>query len=73
MLAPVWAQLTHLLLANLVWIGLVLLGAAVLSRPDEVYVTSEKRHDEAERQVINGVPAEGEEVAGWSNRAPSAL
>jgi len=33
LLAPVWLQLTHLLLADLVWIVLVLLGAAVLAQP----------------------------------------
>lgn len=33
LLAPVWAQLVHLLLADLVWIALVLLGAAALSAP----------------------------------------
>jgi heme A synthase len=31
--APVWMQLVHLLLADLVWILLVLLGAAVLAQP----------------------------------------
>lgn len=31
LLAPVWMQLVHLLLADLVWIGLVLLGAATLA------------------------------------------
>jgi heme A synthase len=33
LLAPLWLQLTHLLLADLVWIVLVLLGAAVLAQP----------------------------------------
>jgi len=33
LLAPVWLQLTHLFLADLVWIVLVLLGAAVLAEP----------------------------------------
>jgi heme A synthase len=32
-LAPVWLQLTHLLLADLLWIALVLLTASVLSQP----------------------------------------
>jgi heme A synthase len=32
LLAPVWMQLVHLLLADLLWIGVVLLGAVVLSR-----------------------------------------
>jgi cytochrome c oxidase assembly protein subunit 15 len=31
MLAPVWLQLLHLLLADLIWIGLVLLAAGVLA------------------------------------------
>jgi heme a synthase len=31
LLAPIWMQLTHLLLADAVWISLVLLGAQVLS------------------------------------------
>jgi heme a synthase len=35
LLAPVWLQLLHLLLADLIWLSLVLLAAAVLSRaPD---------------------------------------
>jgi heme A synthase len=33
LLAPVWMQLLHLLLADLVWIALVLLGASVLAEP----------------------------------------
>ena len=33
LLAPVWLQLVHLLLADLVWIGYVLLSAQALSRP----------------------------------------
>jgi heme A synthase len=33
LLAPVWLQLLHLLLADLVWITLVLLGAALLAEP----------------------------------------
>jgi len=31
LLAPVWLQLVHLLLADLVWIALVLLGARALT------------------------------------------
>jgi len=30
---PVWMQLVHLLLADLLWIAVVLLGAAALSQP----------------------------------------
>ena len=33
LLAPVWLQLAHLLLADGVWITLILLGATVLARP----------------------------------------
>jgi cytochrome c oxidase assembly protein subunit 15 len=38
LLAPVWLQLVHLLLADLIWIGLVLLAAGVLS-PGEAQVS----------------------------------
>jgi cytochrome c oxidase assembly protein subunit 15 len=31
LLAPVWLQLTHLLVADAIWIGVVLLGATVLT------------------------------------------
>jgi heme A synthase len=60
-LAPIWAQLTHLLLANLLWVSLVALGAAAL----------------AERAAIPApttVPANEkslEEVREWSKPAPS--
>ena len=33
LLAPVWMQLVHLLLADLAWIALVLLGASALAAP----------------------------------------
>lgn len=33
LLAPIWMQMVHLLLADLVWIALVLLSAAVLAQP----------------------------------------
>jgi heme A synthase len=32
LLAPIWMQLVHLLLADTVWIALVLVGAQALSR-----------------------------------------
>ncbi|MEW5981029.1 MAG: COX15/CtaA family protein [Acidobacteriota bacterium] len=35
MLAPIWMQLVHLLLADLMWIALVLTGAAVLAGPED--------------------------------------
>ena len=34
LLAPIWMQLVHLLLADAVWIALVLLGATVLGQPE---------------------------------------
>jgi heme A synthase len=40
LLAPVWMQLLHLLVADLVWIVLVLLGASVLGRPAAGIVSS---------------------------------
>lgn len=35
LLAPVWMQLVHLLLADLTWIALILLGATCLAPPEE--------------------------------------
>jgi heme A synthase len=42
LLAPVWMQMIHLLVADLLWMTFVLLGAAVLSAPAEgaVYASS---------------------------------
>ena len=34
LLAPVWMQLTHLLVADLLWIALVVLTASALARPE---------------------------------------
>jgi heme A synthase len=34
LLAPVWLQLTHLLIADLLWIALVVLAASALGRTD---------------------------------------
>jgi heme A synthase len=44
LLAPVWMQLVHLFLADLVWLALVLLAAGVLSRPagEEALVVERK-------------------------------
>jgi heme A synthase len=39
LLAPVWIQLTHLLMADLLWIALVLLTASALARPPAPAVT----------------------------------
>lgn len=38
LLAPMWLQVVHLLLADLVWISLVLLGASALAVPEETPV-----------------------------------
>jgi heme A synthase len=43
LLAPVWMQLVHLLLADLVWIVLILLSAVVLAVETESEPVSEKR------------------------------
>jgi heme A synthase len=58
MLAPIWAQMVHLLLANLLWIGLVVLGASAVS--EEVpEATVENRNEEVSRT--------------WPEQVPSAL
>jgi heme A synthase len=47
LLAPVWMQLVHLLMADLVWIALTLLAAAVLAQPataTEDTAVSERHH-----------------------------
>jgi heme A synthase len=36
LLAPVWMQMVHLLVADVLWIAFVLLGARVLARPEPV-------------------------------------
>ena len=36
LLAPVWMQMVHLLLADALWIAFILLGARVLARPEPV-------------------------------------
>jgi hypothetical protein len=40
LLAPVWMQITHLLVADLLWIALVLLTASALARRPAPAVTS---------------------------------
>ena len=35
LLAPVWLQMTHLLIADVLWISFVLLGASALAAPDD--------------------------------------
>ena len=46
LLAPVWLQLVHLLLADLIWIGMVLFSAATLSSESDA--VSVEDHGEAE-------------------------
>lgn len=41
-LAPIWMQLVHLLLAQLMWISLVLLAATALGEPKFTHATNEK-------------------------------
>ena len=41
-LAPIWMQLVHLLLAQLMWIALVLLAASALAEPELVQVADER-------------------------------
>jgi heme A synthase len=43
LLAPVWLQIVHLLLADLLWLALVLLSAASLSKSEEL-TTETQRH-----------------------------
>jgi hypothetical protein len=40
LLAPVWMQIIHLLLADLVWISLVLLGAVALAVVEPAQIAS---------------------------------
>ncbi len=51
LLAPVWLQLGHLFVADLVWVTLVLLGARVL--------TTTRPADEAASRVASGEPSPG--------------
>lgn len=71
-LAPIWAQLTHLLLANLLWIGLIILGAMALATRDTAPVsqTQEKQSRESLSDEFREV-LDGEEVPAWSKQAPS--
>ena len=50
LLAPVWAQLLHLLVADLLWIALVLLGAAALADPRPSLVAAAAASEMAERR-----------------------
>jgi heme A synthase len=50
LLAPVWAQLVHLLVADLLWIAVVLLGAAALSDPRPALVAAAAGSEIAERR-----------------------
>lgn len=50
LLAPVWAQLVHLLVADLLWIALVLLAAAALADPRPALVAAAAASEMAERR-----------------------
>lgn len=66
MLAPIWAQLTHLLLANLLWVGLVALGAAALAERAAIAVSvAQPVSPEIEKLESDG------EVREWSKPTPS--
>ena len=55
LLAPVWLQLVHLLIADLLWISLVLFGAAALADPRPSLVAAAAAHEMAERRRQLGV------------------
>jgi heme A synthase len=65
MLAPIWAQMVHLLLANLFWIGLILLGAATFSVEEAVAETSAE-------QALAEATSEKEVSRAWPGQIPSA-
>jgi heme A synthase len=65
-LAPIWAQLTHLFLANLVWIGLVALGAAALAERAAIAFSASKTAPADDENSETD-----EEVREWSKPAPS--
>lgn len=50
LLAPVWLQLVHLLIADLLWMALVLFGAAALADPRPSLVAAAAAHEIAERE-----------------------
>lgn len=47
LLAPIWMQLVHLLMADFVWMAFVLLGAAALADEDEVKIPSVAQVEQA--------------------------
>jgi len=51
LLAPVWLQLLHLLLADAVWVALVLFAAAVLGDPRPSLVAAAARAEARERAI----------------------
>lgn len=57
MMAPVWMQVTHLLLANLLWIGLVVLGASAVGAENPLPETlEEKQSGEVSRTWQEPIP-----------------
>jgi heme A synthase len=52
LMAPVWAQLVHLAIADLLWIALVLFGAAALADPRPSVLHAAAQHELAERRPL---------------------
>ena len=40
--APIWMQLTHLLVTNLIWMGLILLGASAMAKRESTVAGTTK-------------------------------
>ena len=57
MLAPIWAQMVHLLLANLLWIGLVVLCASAVSEEPVEVVVENRDHEEVNRTWQEHIPS----------------
>jgi heme A synthase len=55
LLAPVWIQLVHLLMADALWITLILLGATVLAAREEVAAAPAAESIYPERRGLEGV------------------
>jgi heme a synthase len=59
LLAPVWLQIVHLLLADLLWIAAVLLGATALAAPEAGGVTQKEPGAERGNRSRRGAAAAG--------------
>jgi len=57
LLAPVWMQLVHLLVADAIWIGFVLLGAAAIAREPAAAHSGVAAEPQADSTVHLGGPA----------------